>query len=103
MIKISKISKKKAQEILSDVPEDKLFYLAEGGMLRNLEELHKAVDDMQEHVFKHHVNKDKNDFKNWIKEVVKDIKLASDISRTKKKETMSNKIKERIKQLKEAL
>jgi len=68
------------------IPKDKYFVLKDGTVIRSLFELSKALDSMQEAVFTHHVNANRNDFYNWIKDVVKDKALAEDVlnSRTNK-------------------
>ena len=49
--------------------------------------------------FTYHVNKEKNDFKNWVSDVVGDKKLANDIDKPKSKEHILNKVNKRISQL----
>jgi hypothetical protein len=99
MVKLARINKENAKNILSDVPEDKIFWVNNGRILRNLKDLSSALVDMENTTFTFHVNKDKSDFKNWINDVIGDKKLAKDISKTKKKEIMINKINKRIEQL----
>ena len=99
-MKINKKNKHDKKDFFEDVPEDKLFWLSDGRALRNLEELSLALKDMNEEVFRHHVNKDKNDFRNWIKFVIGDDNLANDINRCKKKDTIRKKVDKRIKALK---
>lgn len=74
-----------------DVPDEKVFWLNDGRVLKNLKELKEALRNMEDHVFFHHVNKERNDFYNWIKEVVKDSKLAKGIQRVKTKAGMLQK------------
>ena len=70
---------KEPEKYLSNVPEDKVFWLQNGTKIRNLKELLVSLRTMREEAFISHVNKDKNDFKEWTKHVVKDEKLAKDI------------------------
>jgi hypothetical protein len=98
-VKIPRIDKNKAKNILSNVPEDKVFWVNDGGVLRNLKELQAALTKMSKETFKHHINKDRNDFKNWINDVIGDKNLAGSISKTKRKNAMINRIDKRIKQL----
>lgn len=55
-----------------NVPDDKVFYLANNEVIKNLDELYMKVSKATDDVFKHHVSENKNDFINWIKDVVKD-------------------------------
>ena len=94
-----RINKENAKNILSNVPEDKIFWVNDGRILRNLNELSSALADISEETFIYHANKEKNDFKNWISDVVGDKKLADDIAKTKSKEHILNKVNKRINQL----
>ncbi|MBT4823950.1 hypothetical protein HN695_05525 [Candidatus Woesearchaeota archaeon] len=71
---------KKAKKILSNVHHDFKFKVVSGGELVNLEELLKALKTMDKESFSHHVNENKNDFSNWIKDVLKDSDLAEAVS-----------------------
>ena len=61
---------------LNNVPEDNYFRLVLGIELRSLEELEVALDSMSEKTFLHHVSHEKNDFHAWIRDVIRDEKLA---------------------------
>ena len=94
-----RISKNNAKAILSNVPEDKVFWVCDGKVLRNLQELSTALAGMSEETFKYHLNKDKNDFKNWILDVIGDKKLAADISKAMTRGALIKKLNRRISQL----
>jgi len=64
-----------------NVPEEKAFYVNDGRMLRNVLELAEALSNMKEKTFKFHVNKNKNDFSEWVRDVVREEKLADEIAR----------------------
>jgi hypothetical protein len=98
-VKLARINKETVKNILGSVPDEKNFWVNDGRVLRNLKDLSVALVDMDEDTFKHHVNKEKNDFKNWINDVIGDNKLAKDISKTKNQKVMENKINRRIEQL----
>ena len=51
-------------------------------MLRNMEELSHAFSNMGDEGFTHHVNTERNDFSNWVKDVIKDDKLARDLAKS---------------------
>ncbi|MFH2020602.1 MAG: hypothetical protein ABIJ34_04260 [archaeon] len=98
-INIARMKKDTAEEILSNVPEDKIFYLNNGLKLRNLKDLHQALAEMQDDTFSHHVNSKKNDFSCWITNVINDKRLAKEIVKTKSKDVLFNKVDKRISQL----
>ncbi len=49
------------------------------------EELLKEIKDLTNEEFKHHVNQEKNDFANYVKDVLKDEKLAMALKKTTSK------------------
>jgi hypothetical protein len=99
VVEVVRTTKKNAKDFLNDVPEDKVFWMNDGIVLRNLHDLSTVLADMGDDTFSYHVNKDKNDFKNWILDVVGDKKLAMSISRIKKRRIMLNRINKRVEQL----
>ena len=64
---------------LEDVPERYAFYMKSGEVLLNIKDLAKLFDKMDDEIFDHHVSSERNDFHNWIKEIVLDIELAEQI------------------------
>lgn len=58
----------------------KYFFLHEGGELKSLEELYIELQTMEPRVFEHHVNAERNDFANWIRDVMGDRYLAHKLS-----------------------
>ena len=57
----------------------KNFYLNGGSVFSTLEKLSKELQTMSDEVFMHHVNKDKHDFKEWIKYSLKKEDLAGSV------------------------
>ena len=96
---MARMNKENAKNILSNVPEDKVFWVNDGRISRNLNELSSVLADISEETFAYHVNKEKNDFKNWISDVVGDKNLANDMAKAKSKEYILNKVNKRINKL----
>jgi len=65
--------------ILVDIDGDKRFFCEDGCVIKNLNELIDCLNHMTEEVFHHHVTSDKNDFSNWIRDVLGDEKLAGEL------------------------
>ena len=86
-------------KFLSDVSPQKVFWVHNDGSLKNLDDLAMVLEMMPDDVFKHHVNRDKNDFANWINEVIGDIELAKDIRKLKTRDVIFKVIKKRISDL----
>ncbi len=71
-------------------PEEKIdpehfFILKNGRPIKNLHELVKALKTIDDDTFKHHVNEHKNDFANWLKDILKKEELADEIRNKKAK------------------
>jgi len=65
---------------------DKRFFLKDGQILNSLEDLFQELQVMENHVFEHHVNSEKNDFANWIGDVFGDKFLAKNVQLAKDKD-----------------
>jgi hypothetical protein len=100
MIKRKRTKKEEAAKILNNVPEEKVFWASNGSALRNMNDLAIALESMNAEHYSHHVNYEKNDFSNWLKEVVGDEILAKELIHARNKESATRKVKERIELLK---
>lgn len=92
-------SKESVIKALSDVPPENSFWVCDGSVLKNLDELLKALRKMKTDVYSYHVNNEKNDFSNWIKDVMGNVKLAGDVSKAKNKGEMIRVLSQRVKWL----
>lgn len=72
---------------------EKRFWLRTGQILANLTELAQALEQMDANAFNSHVNRDRNDFSNWITDVLGEAKLGATIRKIKTAETMAKKIR----------
>lgn len=78
------------EKLLADVHPDEAFVLKDGSAIKNLRELYSALQGMESRVFEHHVNGERNDFGNWIKDVHKDYRLANSLfSSTSREDAVS--------------
>jgi len=96
MAKIIKISKDEANRRLGDVPDGKHFWCQDGKVVKNLKGLEEALDDMGDETFHHHAGEGRNDFSNWIRDVVGDNKLANDLNKAKSRIRAGNAVAQRI-------
>ncbi|MFH1399108.1 MAG: hypothetical protein ABIG95_03275 [Candidatus Woesearchaeota archaeon] len=62
--------------------KEQCFFTNDGKVLSNLQELHEALKGMDEGTFRHHVNPNKNDFANWIRDVICKKALANKVAKT---------------------
>ena len=98
-----KVTKEEAQRRLGNVPEEYVFFCKDGRVLRNLGELRDALGTMSDELFSYHVNKEKNDFMNWVRDVVKDEALAKQLSKANRPRKAADVVKEEIKFLSKRL
>ena len=94
------LSSEYARRILSDVDAHHHFHVHTGSGLKNIYELSEALEIMDENAFSHHVNREKNDFANWIRDVIGDLKLAEEIVNYYERKRILKAVKSRIKKAK---
>lgn len=93
-------TKEEAKRYLCNAAPEQCFWVNNGPILRNIEELASYLPDMPNEAFQHHVNNEKNDFSSWIKDVIGDGKLANEILSSKSKDSAVKKIRNRLNSLK---
>lgn len=74
-------TKQDAEKVLSDIEGDKRFYCSDGCILSNLQQLAECLAHINDYSYGYHVSSERNDFSNWVRDVLGDDKLARDISR----------------------
>jgi hypothetical protein len=95
--------KQDAQRLLANVPGEFVFWFSDGRTLSNMSELAEALRMMPDEVYGYHANQEKNDFSNWVRDVIKDDKLANDLKKATSKRQAATRVTERINTLKRAL
>ena len=86
-------AKKIRKQLQKPAPQGKEFILQNGERLKNLKELKDSMYYMSDEVFNYHVNREKNDFYNWTKEVFGFKFLATRIKNVKTKKELLKKLK----------
>ncbi|MBI4146895.1 hypothetical protein HY489_06185 [Candidatus Woesearchaeota archaeon] len=69
---------------MTNAPPEKIFWLKGGTPIKNLAELAKELQNMDDNTYKHHVTPHNNDFSNWIKHVIKNDTLAREVQQASK-------------------
>ena len=92
-------SKAGAEKALSCVSPEHVFYVCDGTVLRSLEELESYLQNVSIEVYSYHVTQDRNDFHNWVNDVIGDAKLAKDLAKAKNHGAAALLLKERVKWL----
>ncbi len=61
------------------------FWTRDGRILQNLADLHLAFGSMDDEIFLHHANTEKNDFADWVEYVLQDLDTAVELRTAKKR------------------
>ena len=85
----------------NQVPDDKVFWCCDGRVFRSLKDLAIALKEMSEEIYQRHVDGEKNDFSNWVHDVVGDVALAYQLRKAKSRGTAARRVTERLEWLKE--
>jgi len=83
----------------ADVPAGKVFWCHGGRVLTNMAELAAALRDMSEETYRHHVNAGKNDFANWLRDVVGDSTLAAQVAKAPTRASAASRVDSRVRSL----
>ena len=80
--KVAKRATKKATKRFShpEASPTQWFVLANGEAIKDVRALADALERIEDHVWAHHVQPDRNDFANWIRDVFQDLDLANKIA-----------------------
>lgn len=81
---------------LHDVPQDKVFRRHDGCAVKNLDEPACALREMPEETFRHHASKDKNNFSNWVRDVIGDVTLAEQLQKAAARIAAAQKVESRL-------
>lgn len=73
--------KQEAQRLLANVPEEYVFRCGTGHILSNMRELGDELKSISDESYAFHANAEKNDFTNWVRDIVKDERLAKDLQK----------------------
>ena len=81
---VKKSASKKAvksapKKALKKAHGEQQFFLADGKVISDLISLADAFDGMMDEVYYHHVCDGRNDFANWVGEILKEEKLAEEL------------------------
>jgi len=88
---------------LVDAPPEGCFWVHNGPIVKNLKELLASLKKMKKDTFRHHVNKEKNDFSKWIQDVLGHKKLAEDLKKIRSKKSLMEKIEREIRRMEKAV
>jgi hypothetical protein len=87
---------KPAEKRLQKVPEEYVFYCCDGSVFRDLAELAAGLNAMTDEVFVYHSNSEKQDFCNWVRDVIEDIELAEELAMAASRLEAAERVAERL-------
>lgn len=76
-----------------EVYDDQRFFMINGDVISRLSDLPDTISHLDDNTFSYHVNSERNDFSNWISDVILDAKLAEKVRKAKTKSEMAKVIR----------
>jgi hypothetical protein len=95
--------KQEAKSWLADVPDAYVFWCSDGRTVRNMKDLAEALSTMADEIFAYHASAQKNDFSTWVRDIIRDEKLAGDLLKASNRIQAANMVAERTASLIESL
>lgn len=77
------VNHQNAKSFLSDVSEDKSFYMQDGEKLKNIYELRSRLEGMGQEEYNKYVSRVKSDFANWVGGVFKNKRLEEGLNKAR--------------------
>jgi len=74
-----KLQSKSINKNSKTIKTENYFVLGNGGVLKDIKELAECIDHLSDDEFRHHVNEQKNDFANWVRDVFDEKILADEL------------------------
>ena len=87
-------------KFLAHVPDENVFWPRDGRVFHNLQDLAEGLQTMSDETYRHHVNDTKNDFCNWVRDVIGDGRLVQDLMKARSASQAARVVSERISYLK---
>ena len=86
-VRIRLTKSQRRRKIMRSCPEENKFIINDGTgtSIRNIIELAEAMEKISHEVYNVHVNEQKNDFSNWVRDVLEDRTLGANIQQVKNK------------------
>jgi hypothetical protein len=89
-------AKQQAKRLLADVPEEYVFRFGDSHVLHNMKELANELRSMTDEGYAYYANSEKNDFVNWVRDVIKDDVLVKDLQRAGNRIQAANAVANRV-------
>jgi hypothetical protein len=74
-------TKKQTAKSMAKAPVELVFWCHDGSVFNDLRELAEGLSAMSDETFFYHSNYEKQDFANWVRDVIEDAWLADELAR----------------------
>lgn len=81
---------------MAHIPQENYFKICNGKSVKSIDELKSILKKIDDSTFNYHVNGERNDFYNWIKDVFQDKTLAIMIKNIQDRKEMSKVIAQHL-------
>jgi hypothetical protein len=85
--------------MLVNVPDEFIFWCHNGHVLRNMSERAGELKVMSDGTYSFHVTMEKNDFANWVRDIIKDEWLAASLLKARNRNQAARAVGDRVKAL----
>lgn len=82
---------------LAQAYNDKCFWVENGPVLSNLRDLNRALTAMTEKQYEHHVHSSRNDFAQWVEQVLADKECADSLRKADSRKEASKVVEKFLK------
>lgn len=73
-------AKAKSPRFQDKAPEVYVFWCNDGRKFYDMRELAEGLAEMSDETYSYHVNQEKNDFCNWVRDIILDTELANELA-----------------------
>jgi hypothetical protein len=80
-VKLHSKADSKNDKLLAKVPAEYVFYCHDGIVFTDVNELAAGLATMSDETFAYHSNSEKQDFSNWVRDVIGDKQLANNLAK----------------------
>ena len=94
------MAKKNGKKLLAEGTHDKSFCVSDGNKEKNLADIESALKQMSDETYTYHHNDEKCDFSMWVRDVIGDDELASNLENAATRAKAARYVSNRLAQLK---
>jgi len=89
-------SKPKSPRFQEKTPEAYVFWCCDGRKFCDMRELAEGLAAISDETYAYHANAEKNDFCNWVRDIIMDVELAAALSEAKSRSDAARSVVDRL-------